>query len=695
MKNPTWRRRQPTGRWRRATVTAAVSAAALAALAVPVSLTAPHALAAAVNPAAAGGAPSAVQVWTTTTSSSDTLALQLAREPDIRFGPQTSQTPQITVDPNTTYQTIQGFGGAMTDTTAYLIDHSPERAQIMNDLFGSSGAGFDFVRLPMGASDLSLTNYSYDDMPAGQTDPTLAHFSVAHDTAYIIPVLQQALSLDRGIKIDATPWSAPAWMKNGDTFVGDCTGTQDYLNPKYYSAYAQYFAKFVSAYSGTYGIPIYMVGMQNEPQNCSSGYATMNLDATGPHPNEAALAPYLRSALDRAGYSGVRILGYDHNWYGPDGNVTTYPQQLMAAAGADVDGIGYHCYSVPSGVNDPYDVQTTFHDAYPGTPIYFTECVGGSWATDTAGNVAWEALNNIIGPMRNWAAASDYWTMATDQNSGPNVANANGGCGDCRGMVTIDNSNGTFTLNEDYYVWAQFSKFVQPGAVRIGSPDLESSDLPNIAFKNPNGSITLVVLNDNASSSQTFGVDEGGQGFSYTLPASSIVTFTWSPPGSPASSQDTTAPLGASCGATVSGTALNRDGWVASTNTGATGSDAAANAIDGNLSTGFSSGATQADGMYWQADMGSPRTFDELQMQAPNAASDYAVSYDLQVSADGRSWRTVAICAGTGDPETVSFPPQTARYIRVVDTVLLDGLSTPATSPWSIDELNLYHGTAG
>jgi glucosylceramidase len=687
MINSPWSRRHRTGRWRRATV----SAAALAPLAVSASLTAPAALAAPGSQAAAGGARTAVQVWTTTTTSSDTLALQLAREPDITFGPQTSQTPQITVNPNTTYQRIQGFGGAMTDTTAYLIDHSPERAQIMNDLFGPSGADFGFIRLPMGASDLSLSNYSYDDMPPGQTDPTLAHFSVAHDAAYIIPVLRQALSLDRGIKIDATPWSGPAWMKNGDTYVGDCTGTGNYLNPKYYSAYAEYFAKFVSAYSGTYGIPIYMVGMQNEPQNCSSGYATMNLDATGPNPNEVALAPYLRSALNSAGYSGVKILGYDHNWYGPDGNATTYPQDLMAAAGADVNAIGYHCYSTPGGVTDPYDVQTTFHDAYPGTPVYFTECAGGSWATDQAGNLDWEALNTVIGPMRNWAVASDWWTMSTDPNSGPNVANANGGCGTCRGMVTVDNSNGTFTLNEDYYIWAQFSKFVQPGAVRIGSPDLESSDLPNIAFKNPNGSIALVVLND-ASSPQTFGVDSGGHGFSYTLPANSIVTFTWSPHGGPASGQATTAPLGAYCGAPVSGTALNRDGWTASTNTATAGDGAAANAIDGNLSTGFSSAATQADGMYWQADLGSPRTFDELQMQAPNSASDYAVSYALEVSGNGRSWRTVATCSGTGDPETVSFPPQTARYIRVVDTVLLDGLSTPVGNSWTIDELNLIGG---
>jgi glucosylceramidase len=674
MENRAPRGRHVRSHWRRA----AVSAVVLAALATPVTVA-----------ATAASAQTAVHVWTTTTSSSDALALQLAREPDVTFGSPTSQTPLISVDPNTTYQTIQGFGGAMTDSAAYLIDHSPERSQIMNDLFSSSGAGFDFVRFPMGASDEAVTNYSYDDMPAGQTDPNLTHFSVSHDTSYIIPVLQQALSLNPNVKIDATPWSAPAWMKNGDTFTGDCSGTQNYLNPAYYSAYASYYAKFVSAYAGTYGIPIYMVSMQNEPENCSSGYATMNFDATGPNPNEATFATYLRSALNSAGYSGTQILGYDHNWYESDGDPTTYPQNLMAANGADVNAIAYHCYSIPSGVNDPYDVQTTFHDAYPNTPIYFTECTGGGWATNQAGNLDWEALNNIIGPMNNWAVASDYWGMALNPSSGPNVANSNGGCTNCRGMVTVDNSNGTFTLNEDYYIWAQFAKFVQPGAVRIASTNLESSDLPNIAFKNPNGTITLVVLNDNASSSQTFGVGWNGQGFRYTLPASSIVTFTWSPSGT-ASAPASAAPLGASCGAPVSGTALSRSGWSASTNTAASGSDAAANAIDGNLSTRFSSDAPQADGMYWEANLGSSRTFDELRMQVPDSSGDYARSYDLEISNNGSSWTTVASCTGTGDPETVSFPAQTAQYVRVVNTMLADGLTTSTGSWWSIGELNLY-----
>jgi glucosylceramidase len=489
---------------------------------------------------AAGAKNEAVQVWLTDTTGSSLGPALLTQKPDLHFGSLSSQTPSIAVDTATIYQSILGFGGAMTDAAAYEIYSSPDRDAIMNELFGPGGADFDFIRLPMGASDLSRAEYSYDDMPGGETDPALNSFSVAHDTAYIIPILQQALSIDPHLKILATPWSAPAWMKSGDTFVGDCTGTENYLNPTYYSAYAEYIAKFVQAYEGAYNIPIYMVSMENEPQNCNSGYATMNLDATGPNPNEATLAPYLRSALDAAGYGKVEILGYDHNWYDSDSDPTTYPENLMSS-GAPVDAIGYHCYNTPSGVTDPYDAQSVFHDSYPDTAILFTECSGGTWATNQADNLVWEALNNVIGPMRNWAAASDYWTMATDQSNGPNVG---GGCTTCRGMVTV-NSDGTFTPNEDYYAWAQFSKFVQPDAVRIGSPDLESAGLPNIAFQNPDGSIITVVLNSN-SGPTTFHVTSGGRGFSYSLPGSSIVTFKWSPPGGtagtpPASTKSPTA----------------------------------------------------------------------------------------------------------------------------------------------------------
>ena len=659
-------------------VTAVALAAALG-LPVPIVV--------AVSTAAAQNEP--VQVWLTDTSGSTLGPALLAQQANATFGSISSQSPQMNVDPTTTYQSIDGFGGAFTDATAWDIYNSPQRNTIMNDFFASSGASMGFVRVPMGASDLSRNEYSYDDMPSGQTDPNLTNFSISHDTAYIIPLLQQALSLNPSLKLLAAPWSAPAWMKIGDTFTGNCSGTNNYLNPTYYSAYAQYFVKFIQAYK-SYGLPIYMVSMQNEPQNCNSGYATMNLDATGPNPNEAALAPILRSALNNAGFSSVKIMGYDHNWYGPDGNPTTYPQTLMAnTPSGDVNAIGYHCYVSPVGA---YTVQTTFHNAYPNTPVYFTECAGGLWATNQASNLVYETREDVIGPMRNWAMGSDYWTMGTDQNNGPNVG---GGCTNCRGMVTVNTSNGTFTLNEDYYAWAQFSKFVQPGAVRIDSTDLLSSGVPNVAFKNPDGSLVLGVLNT-GSGSAPFQVTWNGEGFNYTLPGSSLVTFKWTPGGTgttttTAATTTTTTASGANCSASVSGTALSRSGWTASTNTAASGSDVASNAIDGNLSTRFSSDAAQASGMDWEANMGSPQTFNELQMQVPNSSGDYARQFNVEVSNNGSSWTTVASCTGTGDPEIVSFPAQTAQYVEVV----LTGNGGGTGSWWSIDELNLYGSGGG
>lgn len=454
------------------------------------------------------------QVWLTTTSGSN-LATTLAQQASVTFGAPTSQAPSIDITSTTSYQTIDGFGGAMTDSAAWLIYNSPQRAAIMNDLFSGSGAQFNFLRLPMGASDLSLSNYSYDAMPAGQTDPSLANFSVSHDTSYIIPLLQQARNLAPDLKINATPWSAPGWMKIGDSYVGSCSGANNYLNPSYYTAYANYFAKFVQAYQG-YNLPIYMVSMQNEPRNCNGTYGTMNMEPA----DQANFATKLRTALNNSGASGTKILGWDHNWY-ENGNPTGYPQALIAANAGAVDAIGYHCYDSPDGA---YSVQSAFRTAYPSEQVYFTECTGGGWATNHAANFVWELKNNLIGPVRNWARASTYFSLALDPSGGPTV----GGCDNCRGMLTVNNSNGTYTKNEDYYAWAHFSKFVDAGAVRVASTDLASSGLSNVAFRNPDGSIVLVALNSNGSS-KTFQVKWDGKAFEYTLPANSVATFTWKP----------------------------------------------------------------------------------------------------------------------------------------------------------------------
>jgi glucosylceramidase len=461
-----------------------------------------------------GTANESVQVWLTTTSGSS-LATKLAQQGNVTFGAQTGTTPAIDVNAGTTYQTMDGFGAAMTDSGAWLINGSSQRNAMMSDLFSGSGIGLSFVRLPMGASDISRSNYSYDD-----TCCDLSDFSVGHDTGYIIPLLQQARSLNGNLKILGTPWSSPGWMKIGGTFVGNCNGSSNYLQNSLYSLYAQYFVKFVQAYQSSYGLPIWGVSMQNEPHNCNSSYATMSMEPA----DQSNFALSLRNALNGAGLGGVRIMAWDHNWYennAPSG----YPQAVLSYNGSQalnaIQAIGWHCYSGPTP--GAQSVGTTLHNQYPSKDQYMTECTGGSWATNAASNFVWDLQNLLIEPTRNWSKGSIYWSIALDPNGNPHV----GGCAGCRGMITV-NSNGSYTRNEDYYAWGHFSKFVAPGAVRIDSTDLGAGSVETAAFRNPDGSLVLVALNS-GSGSRTFQVRWNGQGFTYTLGGNAAATFKWTP----------------------------------------------------------------------------------------------------------------------------------------------------------------------
>jgi glucosylceramidase len=368
----------------------------------------------------------------------------------------------------------------------------------------------------MGSSDLSLSAYTYADQCC-----SLGGFSVAHDTAYTIPLLKEALALNPALKVIAVPWSAPAWMKYGGTLDGNCQGGGNYLINSLYQTYATYFADFISAYSNTYGIPIYAVSMQNEPHNCDSSYPTMSMEPA----DQSNFALLLRSALDGAGFGAVKILAWDHNWY-DGGSAASYPQQVLSynsgqALGA-VAGAAYHCYSSPDGA---YTVQATFHNAYPAKDVFFTECTSGAWSTDAASNLVWEMQNNLLGPLRNWSRTSLYWSLALDPSSGPTI----GGCSKCRGMLTVDNAGGTYTANGEYYAWEQLSKAVSPGAVRIASTDLGNGSIQTVGFRNPDRSIALIALNSGTGSPATFAVDWAGQSFEYTLAPRSVASFKWTP----------------------------------------------------------------------------------------------------------------------------------------------------------------------
>jgi glucosylceramidase len=439
-----------------------------------------------VTQAAPSFAATSAQVWLTTADQADKLTPQAS----VAFGSGGGGSV-ITVNPNTAYQTIVGFGGSLTDASAYDIFNSPSRDTIMADLFGAGGIGLSFLRQPIGTADFSRAFYSLDD---GAADPSLSRFSIANDQAYIIPLLQQAKSLDPQLTVMATPWSAPGWMKTSGTMVGGGLVSGDE------AVFAQYLTKFVQAYQGA-GIPVAYLTVANEPQFSPPAYPGMLMSASQESTIINALGPDLRSA----GLS-TKILAWDHNW-----DNTAFPEQVLDSTGANTAGVAWHHYG------GAVTSQTVVHNAYPAKEVLETE---GSWTsgTDWAGEINGQGGGTAINTLRNWSSTVTFWNIALDANGGPKIGNS---CG-CTAPVTTNGSSVTY--NAEYYILGHFSKFVKPGAVRIDSNIVGTVN--NVAFKNPDGTVALVAENTGGSA-QTFQISYGGSSFGYTLPAGAMATFTW------------------------------------------------------------------------------------------------------------------------------------------------------------------------
>jgi glucosylceramidase len=443
------------------------------------------------------------QAWVTTGDQ----ARVFSQEPSISIGTGTDTTATVlTVDASTTYQTMVGFGGAMTDASAYLIETkmtATQRDALMRDLFGRNpGIGLSFMRVPMGASDFSLRQYSYDDVGANQTDPTLTHFSIAPDSAYKIPALKQALSINPSLVLMASPWSPPGWMKTTGSLI------QGTLLPQYYSSFAEYFARFTDSYKAA-GIPISAITVQNEPHFEPADYPGMRLDDTA---RATVIGQYVGPLLATRA-PGVKIFDWDHNWDEPNAPLTVLAN---AQAAQYVTGVAWHCYA------GNVSAQAAVHDQHPDKETWFTECSGGGWATNWSDNLKYFVGALIIGATRDWARGVLLWNLALDENGGPHT----GGCGNCRGVVTINSTSGIVTRNIEYFALAHASEFVRPGAHRIASSS-DVNGLQSVAFLNADdASRVLIVLNINTTA-RGFAVHDGTSWFRYTLPAASVVTFTW------------------------------------------------------------------------------------------------------------------------------------------------------------------------
>ena len=445
-----------------------------------------------------------VAVWMTTGNKSALLA----RQPTLTFASGTNKNPTITVNGATTFQTIDGFGYTLTGGSAIVINRMPatQRDALLRELFTRdySSLGVSYLRLSIGASDLDPAPYTYDEVPAGQTDPTLAQFSIAAAQTDLIPVLKQILAINPNVPIIATPWTAPRWMKDNGAYVGGS------LLPAYYSAYAQYFVKYVQAMQAQ-GITIGAITPQNEPLNPNnepSLYMTAAQQAT-------FIKSWLGPALRNAGLA-TKIVVYDHNADHPE-----YATSIMddAAANAYVDGSAFHLYA------GTIDALTTVHDAHPDRNLYFTEQYTASNG-NFGGDLRWHIRNIIIGAPANWSRTALEWNLANDENFGPHTP---GGCSTCLGAVTIDSSTSAVTRNVAYYIVGHASRFVDPGSVRVASVvsgGSQTTSLPNVAFRTPAGRYVLIVLNDGRKT-QTFNVSYADRIVTHTLSVGSVATYVW------------------------------------------------------------------------------------------------------------------------------------------------------------------------
>lgn len=439
-------------------------------------------------------------LWLTNPDRSALLKLQ---SPPIPFATAPATTQVINVDAARAYQTIDGFGFALTGGSAQLIMHMApaSRAALLQQLFTTTGDGIgvSYLRLTIGSSDMNASVYSYDDLPDGQTDLSMAHFTLDPDKADVIPLMKQILAIDPKIKLLASPWSAPLWMKTSDRAKGGV------LKPEYFAAYATYFVKYIQGMQAE-GIPIDTLTIQNEPLNENNTPSMLMLDSE----QDEFIRTNLGPAFKQAGIK-TKIVLYDHNLDHP-----LYPLSILRdpAAAKYVDGTGFHLYG------GTVDAMTQVHDAFPKKNLYFTEQMVTDHDPNGPINLSQPVARILIGATRNWSRNVLLWNLAADPNNGPHTSS--GGCSSCTGAITIDGDK--VIRNVALYTIAHASKFVPPGSVRIASNTLDT--LPNVAFKTPAGKTVLIVSNI-SESAQKFDVHTGSNDFTTALEAGSVGTYVW------------------------------------------------------------------------------------------------------------------------------------------------------------------------
>ncbi|WP_290794206.1 glycoside hydrolase family 30 protein [Flavihumibacter sp. UBA7668] len=438
-----------------------------------------------------------VEMWLTKADQSGLLQKQ---NTVIYFADTTNSYPVIDVDSATSYQKVDGFGYTLTGASAYLLNSMGSgKTALLQELFGTgaTGIGVSYLRISIGASDLSAEVFSYNDLPEGQTDLQLEKFSLSKDTVDLIPVLKEILAINPAIKIMGSPWSPPVWMKDNKSSIGGS------LLPQYYPVYANYFVKYIQEMKAQ-GITVDAITIQNEPQHGGNNPSLV----MSAEQQADFVKNHLGPAFQSAGIK-TKIVIWDHNCDNP-----TYPISILNDPDAKkfIDGSAFHLYA------GDISALSTVHTAHPDKALYFTE----QWTSskgDFAGDLKWHVKNVMIGSMRNWSKVALEWNLANNTSFGPHTP---GGCTECKGALTINGAS--FTRNVSFYIIAHASKFIPAGSERIASNMV--SNLPNVVFKRPDGKKVMLIVNE-ASTLTGFNIKYKGKLAFTSLPAGGVGTFIW------------------------------------------------------------------------------------------------------------------------------------------------------------------------
>lgn len=440
-----------------------------------------------------------VEVWIT---SKDQTKLLQRQNKKIYFGQNSNIFQFIDVDSSIQYQSIDGFGFTLTGGSAQLINKMSQgsKMDLLRELFGNDdhNIGISYLRLSIGASDLNEFPFSYDDIPDGENDFNLQHFTLSHDTVDLIPVIKSILSINPNIKLLGSPWSAPRWMKTNNSFIGGS------LKNECFDVYSRYFVKYIQSMKAN-GINLDAITIQNEPLYGGNNPSMLMTPVDQ--------AKFIRENLGpefEKNNINTKIIVYDHNCDRPD-----YPVTVMSDPQATkyIDGAAFHLYG------GYISALSYIHDLFPTKNLYFTEQYTSSTG-DFGGDLNWHIQNVIIGSMRNWSRVALEWNLANDPYFKPHTQ---GGCDVCKGAVTIIGAD-SYQRNVGYYNVAHASKFVPQGSKRIFST--QSGNISNVVFIKPDGQKVMIALNS-GNSTESLNIRYDAKWATITLEGGEVGTLIW------------------------------------------------------------------------------------------------------------------------------------------------------------------------